>query len=103
MDSVLELDPTEIKNIREIISSNKDLFIQNAPQIFEDCFNMLLSSQAKIENFNLLKQISTTNDGSEQQLSDLLNAILAVCSHIFKANVKGLEEFSHIVDDLGLK
>jgi hypothetical protein len=55
MDSILELDPSEIRFIKETISQNKDLFIQNAPALFEDCFNILLSSQAKAESFNLLK------------------------------------------------
>jgi len=57
MDSVLELDPVEIKSLKQQISQNKDLFLANAHLLFEDCFNLLLSTSAKIENFNLIKTI----------------------------------------------
>lgn len=82
------------------MQANKELFVQNAPQIFEDCFNLLLSTTAKTENFNLLKQLSADN---AEPLSDLFNAVLQVCSQIFKVNLKGTEEFSHIIEELGLR
>ena len=101
MDSILELDAVEIKHIKETIAANKDLFQQNAHLLFEDAFHVLLSSQAKVEGFYLLKQISS-GDGSEQ-LNDLFNVVLMVCTQIFKQNLKGTEEFNHVIDDLGLR
>lgn len=101
MDSILELDSVEIKYIKDTLSANKDLYLQNAPQLFEDAFHMLLSAQAKTESFHLLKQISS-GDGSDQ-LNDVFNAVLMVCSQVFKCNLKGTEEFNLVVDDLGLK
>ena len=55
MDSVLELDPVEVKQIKGTIASHQALFLEIAPQLFEDSFHLLMSSQAKLENFSLLK------------------------------------------------
>jgi hypothetical protein len=57
MDSVLELDPVESRYLKETITRNRELFVQIAPQLFEDCFHLLLSSGAKNESFNLIKQL----------------------------------------------
>ena len=62
MDSILELDPSEIRGIKEITTQFKGLLDQKAVHLFEDCFHMLLSTQAKLENFHLIKEISS---GSE--------------------------------------
>lgn len=78
MDSILELDTSEIRHIKETIASNKDIFMQNAHLLFEDAFHMLLSTGAKVDGFHLLKQISS-GDGAEQ-LNDLFNVVLMVCT-----------------------
>jgi len=53
MDSILELERSEVKAIKDILQTpgQKELFQANAPQIFDDCFNLLLSQSAKIEAF----------------------------------------------------
>lgn len=45
MDSILELDRTEARLIRETLTSagNKELFQASAAPLFDDCFNLLLS------------------------------------------------------------
>jgi hypothetical protein len=73
MDSILELSSFEARQIKETIQANKELFVQNAPQLFEDCFNLLLSTTAKTENFHLLKQLTADN---AEPLSGLFNAVL---------------------------
>lgn len=62
MDSILELDRSESRQLKETLFSNKDLFLQNAPQIFEDCFHMILSTGAKADAFHLVKQLSDPNN-----------------------------------------
>lgn len=62
MDSILELDKHEATHIKDILKANKELFQANAPQIFDDCFNLLLSQGAKPEAFNLLKSLSDPNN-----------------------------------------
>ena len=49
MDSILEIDKSEIRGIKEVITQNKEYFVANAPQLIEDCFHLLLSSSAKID------------------------------------------------------
>ena len=55
MDSILELDKSEIRHVKEVLSQHKDIFLQNAPQIFEDSFHLILSSGAKGDAFHLIK------------------------------------------------
>ena len=102
MDSILELDPAEIRYLKETLKQSQELLVQRSAQLFEDAFNLLLTHTAKVENFHLLKEISS---GSEQSgpLSDLLNAILSICSSVFRVNLKGNEEFVLVLNDLGLK
>ena len=102
MDSILELDSSEIRFIKDTLNQNRDLLNQKAVPLFEDCFNLLLTQSTKVESFNLLKEISSGGDTSGQ-LSDLLNSILSICSSIFKVNLKGNEEFIMVVNDMGLK
>jgi hypothetical protein len=35
-------------------------------------------------------------------LNVVYNAILAVCTHVFRANLKGAEEFAAILEELGV-
>lgn len=43
MDSILDLERHEAKHIKDTLVQAKDVFQANAPQIFDDCFNLLLS------------------------------------------------------------
>lgn len=43
MDSILELDRAEAREIKDIVTANKDLFVSSAAALFDDCFNLLLS------------------------------------------------------------
>ncbi len=79
------------------------MFLDNAPALFEDSFNMLLSAQTKQDNFNLIKAISDPDNTQAEELSNLFNSCLSISSHVIKANLKGQEEFSHIIEELGLK
>ena len=54
MDSILELDSAEVKQIKHMFQSQegmKGTFVKYAPQLFETSFLMLLSTGAKQENF----------------------------------------------------
>ena len=104
MDSVLELDRQEARSIKETLSApgQKELFTANAPQLFDDCFNLILSQGAKQESFNLLKQLSDPNNQQAEALNNVYNAVLAVCTHVFRANLKGAEEFAPVIEELGV-
>ena len=82
MDSILELERHEAKAIKETVSApgQKELFQANAAQIFDDCFNLLLSQGAKVDAFNLLKSLSDPNNQQAEALNNVFNAILAVCT-----------------------
>jgi len=57
MDSILEFDSHEIKEIKKLFKSEeglKELFAQYASKIFEAAFLMLLSSGSKTDNFSIL-------------------------------------------------
>jgi hypothetical protein len=45
MESILELERQEARGIKETLGApgQKELFQANAAQIFDDCFNLLLS------------------------------------------------------------
>lgn len=65
MDSILELEPTEIKQIKKLFKQEEGMqetFHQYASQLFETGFLMILSSGAKAENFRLLKEMETLED-----------------------------------------
>ena len=64
MDSILELDSSEIRFIKDTLNQNRDLLNQKAVPLFEDCFNLLLTQSTKVESFNLLKEISSGGDTS---------------------------------------
>lgn len=104
MDSILELERQEARSIKETLNlpGQKELFQANAPQIFDDCFNLLLSQGAKPEAFNLLKSLSDPNNQEADALNLVYNAVLAVCTQIFRANLKGAEEFAPVLEELGV-
>ena len=65
MDSILDLDSTEIKSIKKTLKSEEGLqeqFLEYGPQLFETCFLMLLSTGAKTETFPLLKELEESED-----------------------------------------
>ena len=51
MDSVLELDQSEITHIKTVLAESKDTFKTNAAALFEDSFLVLTTTQVKQENF----------------------------------------------------
>ena len=94
MDSILDLERQEVKHLKDTLAQHsKDVFQANCTQIFDDCFNLLLSSGAKAEAFHLLKSLSDPNNAEAEALNNAYNAILAICTQIIKANLKGPEEF----------
>ena len=101
MDSVLDFDQQEIKAIKATLSQHKETYLAYAPQLIEDALNLLLSTGAKPESFNLLKSISESEQG--ESISEVLNIILAICSQIFRAGVQSQEELALIVEDMGLR
>lgn len=50
----------------------------------------------------MLKSLSDPANAQANALNSLYNALLAVCTHVFKANLRGAEEFAPVLDDLGL-
>ena len=54
MDSILELEATEIKQIKKLFKQEEGMqetFLTYGSQLFETCFLMILSTGAKSENF----------------------------------------------------
>ena len=109
MDSILELEQSEIQFFQEQIKSGYDLWKQHSAEIFEDCFLMLTSSnQAKPESFKILRQIAAVKEEegeSETQvkLSALFDATLNIVGQVFRMGVREAGEFQLILDDIGLK
>jgi len=64
---------------------------------------LILSTGAKTDGFHLIKTLSDPNNANADGLNALINVVLILCTNIFRANLKGQEEFSHIIDELGLK
>ena len=65
MDIILEFEPNEIESVKAQLKSEEGLpalFSKYAPQLFETCFLMLLSTGAKTENFPLLKEMEDSED-----------------------------------------
>mmetsp|Transcript_2677 Transcript_2677/g.4507 ORF Transcript_2677/g.4507 Transcript_2677/m.4507 type:complete len:141 (-) Transcript_2677:490-912(-) len=106
MDSVLELDPQEVKHIKKLFKSEeglKALFSQYAPRLFETAFLMLLSQGAKSDNFTLLKEMEASEDDAfTLKMNVLLEVALNLSASVVKANIKGVEEFAAILQDLGI-
>ena len=62
---------------------------------------MLLGTGAKTENLSLIKLMNESEDDTLQvKLSTLLDIVLNLCASIVKVNVKGQEEFAHVLSDL---
>ena len=58
----------------------------------------MLSSGAKTENLKLLKEMEAMEDDDLQiKLNLLIEVVLNICSNIIKVNVRGIEEFSHVL------
>ena len=104
MESILELDRIEARAIKDIVSAQgqRELFQALAAQLFDDCFNLLLSQGAKQDAFHLLKQLADPNNQQADSLNQLYNAVLAVCTHIFKANLRGAEELTPVLEEMGI-
>lgn len=72
MDSILELETTEVTQIVEQIAEARDLFKTNAAALFEDAFLVLTSSGAKSDQFKILRQIEAVADGSDEAVTEEL-------------------------------
>ena len=103
MESILDLDRSEVRALKDTLGQHKDLLLEHAAPIIEDCFHLLLSAQAKGDGFNLLKSLSDANNPQSDQLNDLYNAILSILAQVYRQNLKSWEEFSLILEDMGLK
>jgi hypothetical protein len=49
-----------------------------------------------------LKSLSDPNNQQAEALNNVFNAVLAVCTQVFRANLRGAEEFAPILDELGV-
>lgn len=92
METILEYEPSEILRVKETLRESGAFFKENAAALFEDCFLALTSSQAKTENFKLMKTLTDTEDG-KNELYIVFNTVLNICAQVIKVNVRGLEEF----------
>ena len=72
MDSILELETTEVTQIVEQIAEARDLFKTNAAALFEDAFLVLTSTGAKSDQFKILRQIEAVADGSDEAVTEEL-------------------------------
>ena len=110
MESILDLEPSEIKQIKRVLKEKDEsgnqlhsVFVQYAPKLFENCFLMILSSGAKMEGLSLLKEMAESqDDGLQVKIDTLLDITLNICSQIIKQNVRGTSEFTLILNDLGV-
>ena len=106
MESILELDPQEVKHIKKLFKSEEGLkatFVEHAADLFQTAFLMLLSSGAKTDNFTLLKQIEASEDEAmAQQFNVLLEIVLNLAAQVLKMNLKAREEFAIVLQELGL-
>ena len=55
MDSILELDSSEVTQIIDSLTEARQLFKTNAAALFEDAFLVLTSTGAKTEQFKILR------------------------------------------------
>ena len=63
----------------------------------------MLSTGAKTDNFSLLKEMASIEDDSLSiQLNTLIEIVLNICSSLIKVNIKLVEEFAHVLSDLGI-
>lgn len=69
MESILEFDQHEIRNIKRILKEKDEkgeqlhqTFVTYATQLFETCFQILLTQGAKLESLTLLKEMSDSKD-----------------------------------------
>jgi hypothetical protein len=64
---------------------------------------LILSSGAKTENLKLLKEMEEMEDDELQvKLNLLIEIVLNICASVVKVNLRGIEEFSHVLQDLGI-
>jgi hypothetical protein len=49
-----------------------------------------------------LKSLADPNNAEADALNNAYNAILAICTQVIKANLKGQEEFQPILDEIGV-
>lgn len=49
-----------------------------------------------------MKSLGDPNNAEADALNNAYNAILAICTQIIKANLKGQEEFQPILDEIGV-
>lgn len=65
---------------------------------------LILSSSAKTENLKLLKDMEAMEDDALQiRLNLLIEIVLNICASVVKVNLKGIEEFSHVLSELGIE
>ena len=96
MDSILDLNEEDQREITTTLRQS-DFYKQNAALILEDCFNIITSSGAKLENFNCLKQTD-----KNEEVGEIYDKMLILTSLIFKNGVKS-DEFSMILEELGFR
>ena len=69
MDSILELENSEVQAIRDQIAENKEVFKANYVALFEDAFLVLTSTGARTDQFKILRQLESVADGSDENLT----------------------------------
>ena len=58
METILKIEPSEIQRIKDTLAESFPFFKENATALFEDCFLALTSTQAKTDNFKLMRQLT---------------------------------------------
>ena len=49
-----------------------------------------------------MKSLSDPNNAEAEALNQAYNAVLAICTQVIKANLKGQEEFQPILQEIGV-
>ena len=97
MDSILELENSEVQQIVAQIAEARDLFKTQAAALFEDAFLVLTSTGAKSDQFKILRQIESVTDGEDpnlteemqQQLAILFDIVLNLSAQIYRMGIRG--------------
>ena len=110
MESILELDQHEIKQIKKLLKEQDEAgeqlhqtFVTYAPSLFETAFQIILTSGAKMENLALLRQMAESEDDALQvKMDKCIEITLNLCAAIIKQNIRGSSEFTAVLNDLGI-
>ena len=70
MDSILDFEQNEIDAMIGVISGAREVFKQNAADLFEDAFLVLTSAGAKVESFKILRSLQAVSQDESGEMTE---------------------------------